>query len=438
MFMKCRLAVVGLGNIGIATLLALASKGYQVIGLDIDEAKVESLKKGTNVSAEPQLEGLLQTCMRTGRVELTADYRDIQGADIIFITVGSPGKRDGGLDTSFVEKAAQSLGGEVIKSRDGYSLVALKTTVPIGFTRRFTSLLSEFSDKESNENFGVCYSPENLAVGSLIQGILEPEFLVIGEMDKRSGDYLESFYREFYSDHPTSFFRVTPEEGELAKLTLNAYLSLKITFANIVARVCNDLDKVDALNVLGIVGADCRVGPKFIKPGMSYGGQCFPKDLDELISSVEALNGPRRFFELVREMNEQHKQTPIMLAKRALGNLNGKTVAVLGLAYKSGISDVRSSPSLDMVTIFEAEGAKVKAFDPLVKRLEGIDVVSTLEDCLSRADCCLIATSELYFKNVLNLLHLMSRSVIIDGVRLLKPDEIPSGTVYYAIGLGQT
>ena len=353
-----RLAVIGCGYVGLVSGACFADFGHVVTCVDRDEAKVAALKRGEIPIFEPGLDDLVAANVRGQRLFFSQDIGEaVRGAEVVFIAVGTPSRRgDGHADLSFVYSAAR----EIAAALDGFTVVVTKSTVPVGAGDEVERIIAE---SRPDADFVVVSNPEFLREGAAISDFKRPDRIVVGTTDERARAVMSEIYRPLNLNQPPLFF-VDRRTSELVKYAANAFLATKITFINEIADLC---EKVGA-NVQDVargIGMDNRIGSKFLHAGPGYGGSCFPKDTLALVKTGQDADSPLRIIETVAAVNEQRKRS---MAKKVIaacgGSVRGKTIALLGLAFKPNTDDMRDAPSLAIVTALEDAGAKVRAHDP--------------------------------------------------------------------------
>jgi len=436
-------SVFGLGPVGLTVSLCLASRGFEVIGFDVDRDKLMVLKKGRVPFYEPGLDELLASSLEKSTFKCTMDYEEaVLATSITFITVGTPSRPDGSIDLSCVEEASRMIG-DALAHKDDWHLVVVKSTVLPGTTEGLVRrLMEERSGKKCGPDFGLCANPEFLSEGSAVRDFLNPDRIVIGEHDKRSGDELESLYKSFYGNKMPPVLRTSPANAELIKYASNAFLAVKISFINTIADLCEAIPGADVDVVARGMGLDKRISPLFLRAGAGYGGPCLPKDLDALISFARSRGCEPVLLEAVQEVNKRRPLKIVELARKALGSLRGKRVAVLGLSFKPGTDDVRNAPSLNVIGLLLKEGASVVVYDPMampgVRAIFGskIDYAPSLIDCIRGADCSIVLTEWGEFKNIgfEDFKKYMRTPVVIDGRRIYVNRDVSDEVRYVAIG----
>lgn len=432
--------VIGLGYVGLATSLYLADKGIQVQGYDIDNDKIAKIESGKPPFFEPAIEQLLKMRLNNG-FEVVNDLGD---SDIYFITVGTPSMKDGSIKLDYLRNAARSLG-KTLKSKEGYQVVVVKSTVIPGTTRDVVRpVIESESGRAFGHNLGLAMNPEFLKEGSALNDMANPDRVVIGEFDKQSGDALEKLYRQVYSDLSPPVVRTSIINAEFIKYASNAFLASKISFINTIANIAQRVPDADVQQIAYGMGFDKRIGKQFLSAGLGYGGSCFSKDLKALVSFSEVLGYTPELLLKVENVNEGQAIHAVELAKQQLGSLNGKKVAILGLAFKPDTDDIRDAVSLRLIKALIGAGTKISVYDPLaIGNIEeemgtAITYSKTAREAIRGTDCCFIVTEWSEFRSLkqADFVTAMRTPVIIDGRRLFKPEEFSSPVRYSAIGLG--
>ncbi len=430
-----RVSVIGLGKLGACMAAAFAAKGFQTIGVDVNPQTVESLNQKRAPVFEPGLEELLQKV--EGRLRATQDYQDaVLASDVSFIIVPTPSNQQGAFSLKYVREAAKSIG-DVLRHKSSYHLVVVTSTVLPGSTEYgILPVLEKASGKTCGSDFGLCYSPEFIALGSVIRDFLTPDFALIGEYDERSGDVLETIYRDLFENNPP-IARMSIVNAELTKIALNTYVTTKITFANMLAEICENLPGGDVDVVTSALGLDSRIGPKYLKGALGYGGTCFPRDNVALSYFIEHLGLPADLPRTVDRLNRRQARRVAELALAALPNEQG-TVAVLGLSFKPGTNVVEESQGVEIAHILSENGRRVMVYDPVAmgearKVLDDrVEYAPSVEACLERADVVVITVPWAEFSRIENIRSAKS-PVVIDGWRLLTSNSRPN---YTGIGIG--
>ncbi len=418
-----KIGIIGAGFVGLSMGTVLASKGHEVVLIDIDKAKVEKINSGEAPFYEPGLDELLRK--HAGKnLKASTGYEALKNCEIIFICVGTPSKQDGSVDLSYVKDACEKLA-EILKET-GYVLIVIKSTVvPTSTEKEFIPIL-EKSGKKAGKDFGVCMNPEFLKEGTAIRDFLEQDRIVIGALDEKSGNMLERFYRENFPSSP--IVRVDLRTAEMIKYASNAFLATKISFINEIGNICKKLN-IDVYKVVEGMKYDPRIGGHFLNAGIGFGGSCLPKDVRALIKFAEKLGEEPKLLKSVIEINEKQPERLIEIAKKRVGELKGRKVAVLGLAFKSGTSDLRETRALPLITKLLEEGAEVIVYDPVAKlpdELNGsVKIANSLKEAVEEAEIIKIATDWEHFRELEKMKECLEGKIIFEGRRIF--DEKPYG-----------
>src|SRR5215207_8617877 len=364
------IAVIGTGYVGLVTGACFAEFGVDVICVDIDEAKVAGLREGRIPIYEPGLDDLVAKNARAGRLSFTTDIKSaVEQALVIFLAVGTPPREDGSADLSFIEEAARS----VARHMNGYKVVVTKSTVPVGTGERLRRLIGE---ERPEAKFGIVSNPEFLREGAAIGDFMRPDRVVIGSRDEEAVAIMKDLYRPLYLIE-APFVITSLEAAELTKYAANAFLATKVSFINEIANLCEKIG-CDVHDVARAIGMDKRIGSKFLHPGPGFGGSCFPKDTRALCSVARQYDSASLIVDAVIEVNQRQGQFMLAKIRKLVGPLNGKTVAVLGLAFKPETDDMREAPAVGIIRSLLQEGAKIRAYDP-VARHEAMKVLPEID-----------------------------------------------------------
>ena len=433
------IAVIGgTGYVGLTAAVCLANEGHLVFCVGRNEEKVSKISRGIPIIFEENLEKLLNEALEKKTLVATTDLKEaVEKSDVSFICVSTPSSEDGGIDLRQIEGASTEIG-RALGERTGYHVVTVKSTVVPGTTEDFViPILEKFSGKKAGVDFGVCMNPEFLREGRAIGDFLFPKDtgIVIGQLDERSGSFLFEIFKEFEGE----VFRTNLRCAEMIKYARNAYLAKDVSFANDVANICQKLG-VDYLDVKRGMEMDARIGKgRFLDAGVGFGGSCFPKDVQALVAKGIQNGVKSRMLDATLKVNEEQPLVAVRLMKQVLGDLKGKKIAVLGLAFKPGTDDMREAPSVRIVNGLLSEGAVVWVYDPKAlgnaRKIFGDSVFygERAEEALGEADGCVIATEWPEFAEP-SLYKSMQGKVIVDGRRVLDPVGLPSGFRYQAVG----
>jgi UDPglucose 6-dehydrogenase len=446
---KTSVGILGTGYVGLVAAVVFADRGFTVLTSSQDPEKVDRINRGQAPFFEVDLDAMVQKTVQNGKLRAVHGREEaVLKSDILFIAVGTPSLMSGEADLRLIRETAEAIGAAIRKKKD-YTLIVIRSTVVPGTTRNLVlPLLEEHSGKKAGDAFGLCMSPEFLRQGAALHDTQSPDSVVIGELDKRSGDVLEAFSNEVYKGQKVPVFRMNLESAEMVKYGRNTFLAMNISYINEMARIAETIPGVDIYEVVKGVGADWRINPAFLNAGCGYGGSCFPKDVKALISCARTRSIEPQLLEAVEEVNEQQAAHMVAIAIQELGgSLKGKRVAMLGLSFKPGTDDMREAPSIKIANHLYAHEATIVAYDPkaipnarqrFIRDSIKIEYADSIEQCLKGADCCMVLVEWDEFKSlpgeVFN--RLMKRSVVIDGRRIFGQDFRKSVARYRGIGLG--
>jgi len=428
-----RIAVVGVGYVGLVVGTCLAKFGNHVICVDIDKEKIEGLKKGIIPIKEPHLEELVLENLKKGYLEFSDDIdASFKKSQILFIAVGTPKRSDGSVDLSYVESVVNSLKGKIEKEL----IIATKSTVPVGTARYIYRELNEGSNRVH-----VASNPEFLREGSAVKDFLFPERIVVGT----DSDYVRNVFSELYKPLNAPILFTDPESAELIKYASNAFLATKISFINEIARLCENVS-ADVEVVAKGMGMDSRIGPKFLNAGIGYGGSCFPKDVSALYCISKKHGYNFRILRSVMEVNAEQKKILVKKIKDYFNEVGGLTFGVLGLAFKPDTDDMREASSIDIIKELHNAGARIKAYAPCARKTAekvfsslGIEIEYVDSPYLAAkgSDALIIATEykEFSLMDLEKLKELLNQPVIFDGRNVISPGYIKEhGFDYISIG----
>ncbi|MFN9797802.1 MAG: UDP-glucose dehydrogenase family protein [Gemmatimonas sp.] len=431
-----RIAMIGTGYVGLVSGACFAEFGSTVTCVDRNAEKIEQLRRGEIPMYEPGLEDLVERGMRSGRLRFTTDLPGaVADADAVFLAVGTPSRRgDGHADLRYVEATAM----DVARALRGYTVIVTKSTVPVGTGRRVAALVRETNPDAA---FDVASNPEFLREGSAIGDFMRPDRVVIGCETDRARDVLRELYRPLFLME-TPIVMTSLETAELTKYAANAFLATKITFINEIADLCEKLG-ADVQDVARGMGLDGRIGKKFLHAGPGYGGSCFPKDTLALARTAQDVGSPVRLVETVVQINDRRKGA---MAGRIMsacgGTVRGKTIAVLGVAFKPNTDDMRDAPSLSIIPALQDAGAHVKAFDPAAMP-EGEPLLPGVEWCTdpyatatgAHAVALLTEWNEFRGLDLERLGSAMAQRIFVDLRNVYRPEAVRAqGFTYTSVG----
>ena len=441
-----KISFLGMGYVGLCTAVCFANKCFKTTVSTKDPEKIKMVKKGIPPFYEPQLEELLKKAIKTKNLTAIIGRKQaILETDISFITVGTPSQPDGSVDLRFVEEAAKEIG-EALKEKKSSHLIVVKSTVPPGTTENLVKKnIEKQSGKTCGKHFQLCFNPEFLREGNAIYDTLHPDYIVIGEYDKKSGDTLEQVYKQFYSKNTPPIVRTNLPTAELVKYANNTFLATKISFINTFANVCEKIPGADITKIAEAIGKDHRINPHFLNAGLGWGGSCFPKDLRAFIAYSKKLGYNPTLVQATQMANEDQIKFTIQKTKNELKTLKGKKIAILGLAFKPDTDDMREARSTKIINQLLKQGATVTAYDPMAtsnakKILKGkVGYASSATNCLKNADCAILVTEWEEFKKLKpeDFTQNMRKPILIDGRRIYNPEKFSKKLRYMAIGLGE-
>ncbi len=440
------ISIFGLGHVGLVTAACFAKRGYEVLGIDVNENRLEQVRTGAMPFFEPGLDDYVRDAVRRGSFTVTNDSSLNAQSDITFITVSTPNRADNCIDLTYVENTATAIGKSLRRSYSN-QLIVVKSTVVPGTAQKLVPIIENASGKAVGKDFLLCSNPEFLREGRAIQDTEYPDRLVIGSDDQNAICRLEGFYEEFLGNgkRMPPVIRTTHANAELIKYANNAFLATKISFINCIANVAQQIAHADVRTVAAGIGLDERIGPGFLNAGLGWGGSCFPKDMDALEAFAKRLGYDPEIIQAAVKTNEAQWRIAIDLAKEVLGTLKQKQVALLGLAFKPETDDISGAVSIAIIKELLPEGAKVIAYDPAaMKNVETIfgnkiEYARTSFECITQADVCIIVTEWEEFRDLTPSIfkERMRYPLIIDGRRIYEPDRFCSaGIKFLAIGLG--
>lgn len=431
-----KIGVVGTGYVGLVSGTCFAEFGTDVVCVDKDASKIERLNKGEIPIYEPGLDDLVAKQVKAGRLSFTTDLQKaVENVDAVFIAVGTPSRKvDGHADLTYVYEAAR----EIIRAVKGYTVLVTKSTVPVGTAREIEKIVKE---EGREKDIDVCSNPEFLREGAAIEDFMRPDRVVIGCSSPRAEEVMRALYRPLYINE-TPMVITSPETSEIIKYAANAFLATKITFINEIANLC-EAAGANVQHVAKGIGLDGRIGSKFLHAGPGYGGSCFPKDTLALTQTGRKFGTPQKIVEAVVEINADRQQ---QMAQKVIaacgGDVKGKKIGVLGIAFKPKTDDVRDAPSLVIVPILQGLGAHVVAHDPIARE-QAEKVLTDLEwadnpyDVAKDADALVIITewNEYRQLDLARIAKDMKSKRLIDLRNIYKVSEVePHGFHYIPIG----
>ncbi|HZG54692.1 MAG TPA: UDP-glucose/GDP-mannose dehydrogenase family protein [Pyrinomonadaceae bacterium] len=429
-----QIAVIGTGYVGLVTGACFAEFGVDVVCVDIDAHKIERLNQGHMPIYEPGLDQLVAKNAQAGRLTFTTDLKTaVERSLVILLAVGTPPREDGSADLSHVEAAARS----VADHMNDYKVIVTKSTVPVGTGEHLRRIIGE---QKKNAKFGMVSNPEFLREGAAIGDFMRPDRVVIGSRDPEAIAIIKDLYRPLYLIE-TPFVITSMEGAELTKYAANAFLATKISFINEIANLCDRIG-CDVHDVARALGMDNRIGKKFLHPGPGFGGSCFPKDTHAFLSIARQFDYDALIVGAVVQVNERQRELMVPKIETLVGSLPGKTIAVLGLAFKPGTDDMREAPSVDIIRRLTERGATVRAYDPIAMEaareyLPGIEYAEDEYAAVTGADALVFMTEWNQFRalNMERVRELMRVPKIADLRNIYDPDAMTElGFEYVGVG----
>ncbi|URJ61509.1 UDP-glucose dehydrogenase family protein [Paenibacillus polymyxa] len=427
-----KLAVIGTGYVGLVSGVCFAQKGNEVICVDLEQYKIDMLNRAESPIYEPGIEELIALNLEAGRLEFTSDLADaVRRSDIVILAVGTPSLANGEANLSYIEQAAADVG----KAMNGYKIIMTKSTVPVGTNEKIKDVLA----RHTSLSFDIVSAPEFLREGSAINDTLHPDRIIIGLDNTGLRETMVTLHQVF-----TDKIYVTDiRSAEMIKYASNAFLATKISFINEIANICEKVG-ADVTCVADGMGMDKRIGSSFLQAGIGYGGSCFPKDTNALIQIAGNVDYEFKLLKSVVEVNTDQRFMIVSKLRESLGQLNGVSIGIWGLAFKPNTDDIREAPALEIVETLIQAGAIVKLYDPIAmdkfkERVDHPNIVwcSSPQQAAEGSDAVCLLTDWEEFKKVdlVQLASLLRKPVLIDGRNVFAEEQIQgSGLEYYSVG----
>lgn len=417
-----KVSIIGGGYVGLVTGACLASTGHQISIIDIDAGKVDAINRRESPIFEDGLDSIL-TKYGGKSLSASSDYCSVSSADIILICVGTPQREDGSADLRFIQDAAVQIGSAV---REGtkYQVVGVKSTVPPGTTSDLVKPIVLTASGKTEEDLGFVMNPEFLREGRAVHDFLNPDRIVIGADSDEAFLVTEKLYKTFECPK----IRTPLTAAEMIKYTANALLATKISFSNEIGNLCKNLG-LDVYEVMKAVGLDPRIGPHFLNAGAGFGGSCFPKDVQALVHLSKVSGIDPLIMKAALAVNEQQPGRMVELLRKRSGDLHGKRIAILGLAFKDNTDDIRESRAIPVIRVLIGLGAKISAYDPMAmghmaQVFPDIEYCSSSAEALTNAEGALIMTEWPQFRNIGDEFALMKKRIIVDGRHMVSGEGI--------------
>ena len=434
-----KIGIIGLGFVGLSLSSVLASKGYDVIGIDTDKEKCSKIINGVSPFFEPGLEKVLQNGLKK-KLKIENNFLLINSCDFIFVTVGTPQKANGSIDLSKIKKAISTIAENLLKNNKKPIIIIKSTVIPGTTTKVILPILEKKSNKKNGKDFGLISNPEFLQESNAIKDTEFPHAVVLG------GDqtaFMKKTKKLFVKLHPNVPIIITNHQtSEMIKYANNAFLATKISFINQLSNICQKIPRANIDDIGKVIGLDPRIGKLFLNAGPGYGGSCLPKDMRALINFANISGINPTLLNAVEEVNTKQLEQIILMIKEKLGNLTSKKITILGTAFKPNTDDIRDSIAIELIKKLLKKKARITIHDPKAmkntKRIfeEKINYAETMKDALSKSECVIIMTQwKQYEKLNNNEFKYMKRKFVIDCRRMLAKKQLDVD--YYAIGLGR-
>ena len=434
-----KIAVIGLGFVGLTLSSVLASKGIITVGIDLDKEKCSKIANGTPTFFEPNLKKILKKALKKN-LFITDKLSSINNCDFIFITVGTPQKKNGEIDLSFIKTVVRSVGKIISKNKKKPVILIKSTVIPGTMKDVILPILEKNSKKKAGKDFGLISNPEFLQESKAIQDTIKPHVVVLGGYKTKFMKKTEKFFSRFNSNVPIII--TNHQTAELIKYTNNSFLATKISFINQIANICQAIPDTNIDDIAATIGLDPRIGNLFLNAGPGYGGSCLPKDMNAIINLSSKIGVKPTLLNAVKKTNRLQISNIMTLIKHNIGKIQGKKITILGVAFKPNTDDVRDSMGIELVRKLVKLGANVTIHDP--KALDNTRKIfhgnakytTTISSALKNCQCAIIMTQWKEYEKINNkTIKYMSKKFIIDSRRILSNKNLDAK--YYAIGLGQ-
>ena len=433
------IAVVGLGFVGLSISSVLASKNYNVVGIDIDNQKCSDIRNGVLPLFEPDLENTLKIGLKK-KLTISNNFSLIKNCDMIFVTVGTPQKSNGAIELSMIKKATTTIG-QIIKKSKKNPIIFIKSTVVPGTAQNvILPILEKKSGKKANRGFGIISNPEFLQESNAIRDTKYPHAIVLGGKQSK---YMKKAKMFFSKMHPNVPIVITNfQTAEMIKYANNSFLATKISFINQLSNICQNIPGTNIDDIAKIIGLDPRIGELFLNAGPGYGGACLPKDISALIKFSDKIGVKPILLNAVKKTNHEQMNNIVSLMKKILGGIASKRITILGTAFKPNTDDIRDSKSIELIKKLLKNKSKITIHDPKAientKKIFGEKILyaTSIADALNKSQCVIIMTHWKQYDTLNNnSIKQMNRKIIIDCRRVLVKKELDAK--YYAIGIGK-
>ncbi|MBI2196494.1 UDP-glucose/GDP-mannose dehydrogenase family protein [Candidatus Daviesbacteria bacterium] len=431
-----KISVIGLGKLGLPLAATIASRNFLVYGVDINKEVVNNLKKGKTFLNEPGLKNLIKK-FKNNLAPTDKTEEAVINSEMTFVITPTPSKKNGYFSTQYVQAAVRDIA-KALKSKKNYHLVVIVSTVMPGSTDKIKKLLEKESGKVCGRDFGLCYNPEFIALGSVIYNLLNPDFILIGESDQTAGDMLQKFYQK-YCDNKPKFARMNFVNAELTKISVNTYITTKISYANMLCEICEQLPGGDVDAVTAALGLDSRIGQKYLKGGPAFGGPCFPRDNIAFISLAKKTK--TNFHIPLATHKTNVRQTERLVKKVLEFTKNGLSVGILGLSYKPFTDVVEESFGMVLAKELISKKVNIYLHDPLalenVKKVfnNSMNYESNIKSCIKKSQILVIATDWPEYKGIKKGWFGVEPKILIDPWRIIDVRLLPKNVSYQPFGI---
>jgi UDPglucose 6-dehydrogenase len=438
--MKQTVSVVGLGKLGLCLAACFAKRGFLTIGVDVEENFVKKINDGHTPIVEPGLDELIAE-LGGKQLIATTQHRDaIEKTNMTFVLVATPSNPDGSFSNRHVESALKSLASCLKDSAKPYHHFVISSTVAPGSTESsFIPIIEKYSGRKLNHGFTVSFDPDFVALGDVIKGFLKPDLIIIGESSVEGGNELEAFHQAVCESKPR-ICRMSISSAEIAKVSLNAYITVKISFANMLANLCESVAGADVDAITGALGADKRISPYYLRGGLPYGGTCFPRDTFAFINFAASHGYDAEMIKAVEKVNHYQNEHLVGLVMKSLEAVEEKTVGILGLAFKEHTPVIVGSPAINLVTALLQKGVSIVAYDPLAMEAtqglfdDAVQFVSSAQACLEMSGVCVVMNRLPEYIDSVETYSLERKVVVVDCWRLIHTEKVPPAITLVGLG----
>jgi UDPglucose 6-dehydrogenase len=438
--MREKISVVGLGKLGLPLAACFAERGFDTLGVDLQEEVVKAINLGITPLMEPELGDMIGRLGGRKLIATLEHKRAIEESDISIVLVATPSNPDGDFSNRYVEMALQSLAEAFGQSRKAYHLFVISSTVMPGSTDgAFIPLIEAASGRRLGEGFDVCYIPDFVALGQVVQDFLNPDIVVLGETSPEAGARMEAVYRQLCMNDPY-IGHMSIISGEIAKVSLNAYITTKISFANMLSNLCECIPGADVDAITQTISQDKRIAPYYFRGGMGYGGTCFPRDTWAFLKLAEKYELKAELISATEKINEYQNQHLLEMVLRESAPLKNKTIGVLGLAFKTRTPVITKSPSIWLVESLLERGLRVVVYDPLAHATtngllgDRIQYTDSAQACMRQSGVCVLMHSSLEMKQAVEGFAPDLQLTLVDGWRRIDPSRLDSRITYVPVG----